>query len=391
MGNTKKPRLLYLHSSAVPPPADPKTDRFVLLSNDLRGEVLHPLWFHSGEECEARVGPGTFPFWQRGSFRYHWCLWTCSGLRLRLRTFWFYIREGLRLHREERIDCIMTYAHMTTALCGVILSWLTGAKLVVEIVAAPELAYRYEEPTYGLTARLMKLYSEFCLHITMWSCDRVHLLYPWQLDHYPLLKNTPKSSFVEFVPIQGVPRLAPSDPPFILLVGAPWFRKGVDLLIAAFLRLTSDFPDVRLKILGHFPDRAYLESLAQGCSRIEILPPTRTNAEAHQIIASASIFALPSRCEGTARVILEAMAAGVPVVSSDVAGAAVMIRHGENGLLFPTCDISALEQHLRTLLSDPDMRSRFGQRGYEIAQTEFGEDSYRRDFVKMIHDTVDAP
>src|SRR5690606_20549363 len=107
--------------------------------------------------------------------------------------------------------------------------------------------------------------------------------------------------------------------PYILLVGAPWYLKGVDLLVDAFTGLMADYPNVRLRLRGHYPDRTALMALIAGNERIEILKPV-LNQKALEIIAGASVLVLASRCEGMGRVLIEAMAAGVPVVGSDVGG-----------------------------------------------------------------------
>jgi glycosyltransferase involved in cell wall biosynthesis len=170
-------------------------------------------------------------------------------------------------------------------------------------------------------------------------------------------------------------------------VGAPWYLKGADLLIAAFRRLSGDSPEVNLKILGYYPDREQLEALTGGSPRIEILKP-RLNPEVLEIISKAEIFALPSRCEGTPRVIIEAMAAGVPVIGSNVGGIPMLIRDGESGFVVPAEDVGALESRLRQLLSDNELRRRMGARGYDLAHTEFGEKALADHFTLMVAEVV---
>src|SRR5579862_3178644 len=186
-------RLLYLQTSPVPPPLDSSVDRWVLLSERLEGDVLQPLWANRAEQVENLFGPGSWPIYTRCRFRYRWLLaWRWTGLSRLLHTLQFYVAEGLRAHREKPIDCVMTYSHMTPALCGVVIKLLTGAKLVVEIVTAPERSYLHIRPHPTVGDRLRRLYSDVCLHISMWSCDCVHLLYPGALDPYPLLRNVPR-------------------------------------------------------------------------------------------------------------------------------------------------------------------------------------------------------
>jgi glycosyltransferase involved in cell wall biosynthesis len=275
---------------------------------------------------------------------------------------------------------------MLTALCGVVLKWLTGSKLIVEIVTAPKTIYKSQDNS-RLIKGIMQAYSNVCLHLSLWSCDRVHLLAPALIADYKSLRNVPSSVFFEGVPVTQIPRRAESAEMYVLLVGAPWRVKGVDVLIEAFLRLAPDFPDVKLKILGHHPDIALLEAMSQGSQQIEFLK-ARPNSEVLEIISKAAIFALPSRSEGVPRVILEAMAAGVPVIGSSVGGIPTIVRDGENGFLVPSEDVSALVDRLRQLLSDAELRNSMGNRGYEMAHAEFSEMAYTNRFAEMVEQTT---
>ena len=105
-------------------------------------------------------------------------------------------------------------------------------------------------------------------------------------------------------------------------------------------------------------------------------------------MSAATIFALPSRCEGTPCVILEAMAAGLPIVASGVGGIPALVRDGENGFQVPAGDAAALEARLRELLSDGDLRRRMGARSYELARTEFREEAYWDRFRRMVVEAV---
>ncbi len=88
-----KMRILYVHTTIVPPPTDLRMDRFYLLSSLLEGEVLQPIWFQTPQDVEAMFGPGSYPVHTVGKFRYHWFLDSPKrGLRHRLATFRFYLR-----------------------------------------------------------------------------------------------------------------------------------------------------------------------------------------------------------------------------------------------------------------------------------------------------------
>lgn len=393
-------RILYVQASFVPPPLDHRTDRFLLLSETLEGDVLQPAWFRTPEEIEAVYGPGSWPVYTVGRFRYHWFpAFRGQRPRLRVMSFWFYLRKGLQIHRERGYDCIVAYSHMTTALIAGILKLLTGTKLIVEIVTSPHLIYLTSQPRAGIRDRLRHLYSDACLYLSALFADRMHFLFPGQLAAYRLLRGTRESVFHDFVPVSIIDRHPPEEKPepYVLLVGAPWYLKGADLLVEAFTRLAPDFPQVKLKILGHNPDAAELRALSAQTSRIEILKAT-FHSETLKIISDALILVLPSRCEGLPRVLIEGMAAGLPLIGSAVGGIPTLIHDGENGFVISGSDISSngisssnvdlLEKRLRELLADPALRLRMGDQSYRRAHSELTEAVYVRRFTEMVEAAV---
>jgi glycosyltransferase involved in cell wall biosynthesis len=379
-------RILYLHSTVVPPPTDLRMDRFFLLSENLEGDVLQPVWFHTPEEVEAVFGPGSYPSHTVGKFRYHWILSSnIRTMRERFKVFGSYLKVGLRLHRERPFDCIVAYSHMTTGLLAGVLKLLTGAKLIIEIATSPNLIYITERPDPGLRERLLKAYSDTCLHLSVFLATRMHLLYATQLAPYRLLRNARASVFHEFVPVSVIDRPPAEEARerYVLLSGAPWYLKGVDVLIQAFHKIAPDFPDVKLVLLGHFPDRTQIDKLVAGSTQIKVLKAV-PNVEALEIIRRATIFVLPSRCEGMGRVLIEAMAAGIPLIGSDIGGIPSMISPNENGFLIPSGDVEALSARLRELLSNPALCRRLGDNGYRRAHQELNEQVYVRAFTAMI-------
>lgn len=380
-------RILYIQASWVPPPENLQADRFVLLSEHLEGDVLHPLWFGSAEEVEAELGPGTYTNYTRGRFRYHWFLAFRPGAWRRVGTLWFYLRKGLELHRKTPYDCIIVYSHMLPAIVAVVLKLFTRAKLIVEIATSPELSYVYEQPRRTLSDRILRLYSDLSLNVTVLCSDRVHLLYKAQLRKYPLLRRVPASVFHEFVPTSLIRPADGESERVVLLVGAPWFLKGADLLIRAFRKIADEFPDVTLRLQGHYPDKAELETLAAGCEQIQIVKAV-PNPETLQRISRALVLVLPTRCEGMGRVLIEAMAAAVPVIGSDAGGVPFYVFHGENGFVFPSGNVDELSKCLRQLLADADLRKRLGSKGYELAHTQYTEQVYVDRFTQMVQAAI---
>lgn len=93
-----------------------------------------------------------------------------------------------------------------------------------------------------------------------------------------------------------------------------------------------------------------------------------------RLLAQTDIVVLPSYREGTPRILLEAAAAGLPLVATNVPGCREVVRDGENGILVPERDGKALADALERLALDPAMRARMSVRSREIACSEFAED-----------------
>jgi glycosyltransferase involved in cell wall biosynthesis len=133
---------------------------------------------------------------------------------------------------------------------------------------------------------------------------------------------------------------------------AAW--KGVDTVMTAIGGVLGDGrPDARLVVVGDGPDQARLEALA------ETLPPGTVRftgeiprGEVGRWMAAADALALCSGYEGLSHVLLEAMAAGLPVVVSDVGGNRALVRDGYDGLVVPYGDVEATRRALAEVLAD---------------------------------------
>jgi glycosyltransferase involved in cell wall biosynthesis len=91
----------------------------------------------------------------------------------------------------------------------------------------------------------------------------------------------------------------------------------------------------------------------------------------HNVLTQAHIVCLPSYREGVPKVLIEAAACGRPIVTTNAPGCREIVRHGENGLLVPVRNSQALAEALRTLIENPALRKRMGNRGREIVVQEF--------------------
>jgi glycosyltransferase involved in cell wall biosynthesis len=137
--------------------------------------------------------------------------------------------------------------------------------------------------------------------------------------------------------------------------------KCQDLLIRVFARLKPRYPDLHAVLVGDGPSRAELAELARQLGVEGSVHLVGYQAEPHRYLRIMNIFALTSSLEGLPLVILEAWAAGLPVVATAVGGVPDLIRDGENGLQFASGDERALEALLGQLLDDRDLARRLGE------------------------------
>jgi glycosyltransferase involved in cell wall biosynthesis len=375
-------RLLYILPGLVPPSADPTRDKFTYLSQICEGEILLPIWWSSINEIDIHLRE-SFPVYRVGRFSYHLFLFTkLPAIMRKIGTFFWYLKRGLQLHRENNIGVIVTYGTNTPAIAGAILKWLTGAKLIIEIPGVPENAFRYDVPNPGRGAVLKRFFADRVLSTFGRAADCFKLLYPSQLQKYPNLRSNTAAIFHDFVPIRCM-KLAEKEGNFLLSVGHPWYTKGFDIVIRSFKLIAKQFPDYKLKIVGYVPDRQHLEDLAQDYPQIEILG-FRLHEIAMKEIATCTIYVLASRTEAMGRVLLEAMAGARPIIASNVGGVSHYVSDNDNGLLFTSESVEELAEKMIHLLRDNQLRARLGHKGYERVFSEFDEMAYIRAFSQML-------
>ena len=179
-------------------------------------------------------------------------------------------------------------------------------------------------------------------------------------------------NFQRFASAKPFPELR-HDRKNILFVGRKDERKGLRYLLEAFALLMEGRHDLRLVVVGPGePDRA-CESLINaisGASRdgVRVTGPV-SDADLPRYYASADVFCSPATGgESFGIVLLEAMAAGAPVVASNIDGYRDVVAHRRNGLLVPPRDPSAIAAAIADLIDDPGLAQRLSNGGKLVAQ-----------------------
>lgn len=156
--------------------------------------------------------------------------------------------------------------------------------------------------------------------------------------------------------------------PVILSVGRLVPEKDHATLLRAFARLLSD-REARLLILGEGPLRGELEELARrlGVDPAVSMPGFVLNP--FKYMARSTLFVLSSRFEGLPGALIQAMACGVPVISTDCPfGPAEILQPADSGLLVPVGDPGRIAEEMRRLLADPELSRRLAEHGRAAAQ-----------------------
>lgn len=151
----------------------------------------------------------------------------------------------------------------------------------------------------------------------------------------------------------------------IVFVGRMEKRKGLKYLVEAYSHLKWAFPDIRLIVVG--PGRVPLR-LKSYIARNKVQDVIFTGGVPYDVLPryyhSADIFCAPNTGkESFGIVLIEAMAAGKPIVATDIEGFRCVIQHGEQGLLVPPRDSRSLADAITVLLRNPGLRKRMGERG----------------------------
>jgi glycosyltransferase involved in cell wall biosynthesis len=160
---------------------------------------------------------------------------------------------------------------------------------------------------------------------------------------------------------RGVPRL--------VMVGRLAPPKDPVTLIRALATLPGT-PFAAL-VVGDGPDRAEVEAEVRAAGLDGAVELAGERRDVPELLADADVLVLASRSEGAPLSILEAMAAGLPVVASAVGGVPELVDDGTTGLLVPPGDPAALADALRRVLTDPALRARMGAAGRERVRARF--------------------
>jgi L-malate glycosyltransferase len=183
----------------------------------------------------------------------------------------------------------------------------------------------------------------------------------------------------------------PPHAPLVTVLSRLNRMKGVEHFLEAAVIVGRRFPDARFLIVGEgrtmvdgqVVDSPYTKELERYAVRLglgERAVFTGPRLDVPEILSEVAVSVLPSFSEGLSNTLLESMAAGVPVVATNVGGNPEVVEQGETGFLVPPRDTASLARAICLLLDDRERASRFGRAGRQRVARHFS-------IEKMVHDT----
>jgi len=278
------------------------------------------------------------------------------------------------LMRRIGADYVMGYT-VKPVIYGSLAAWLAGVNNRFALITG--LGYAFTGETAGLRNLLRILIQK----LYRFSLSRNRLVFFQNPDdealfrQLSLLKTDIPSCVVNGsgVDLSEYTVFALPEKPSFLLIARLLGDKGVREYVQAAALVKQIYPEVTFRLVGWIDDNP--DSIGQAelhawiaAGTIEFLGKL---SDVRPAIRDSSVYVLPSYREGTPRTVLEAMAMGRAVITTDAPGCRETVVDGENGFLVPVKNVSALANAMMKMLDDPGMVVRMGERSREIAAIKY--------------------
>jgi glycosyltransferase involved in cell wall biosynthesis len=274
--------------------------------------------------------------------------------------------EFRRFLKRQRIQIVHTFFESSDIWAGLVTKTLSKAKLVwarrdMGILRARKhnIAYRLMAGAPDAVFAVSEQVRQHCIDVDRVDPERVQTIY----NGLNLVDwNTASTS-----------AKAPGEF-LVTTVGNIRRVKGHDVFIKAAAAIAPRFPKVLFSVAGEVLEPDYftqLQTLVQDFDLSDHFRFVGGVTDLRQHLAAADIFVLPSRSEGFSNAIVEAMAASLPVVATDVGGNAEAVQDGVSGFIVPSDDPAALSAAIIRLLSNPSLARAMGSAGKDLVAKRF--------------------
>jgi glycosyltransferase involved in cell wall biosynthesis len=218
--------------------------------------------------------------------------------------------------------------------------------------------------------------------------ERISVVAPGVTDLGPKAAETKaaaRAALAELDPLRGMPDHAP----LALCLASRSAAEGLEKIVGAWPAIIGRWPNARLWIVGQGPWRDALARQVESlrlAGRV-VVPGAFENVR--ELLLAADLFVHPASGAGLSIALLEAMAAGLPVIANEAAGRDV-IEANQHGLLVPEADRDALAAAITRLIDRPDEAQRMGQAAAELASRRYSVETMAADHLRLFQSLANA-
>ena len=306
---------------------------------------------------------------------FHWIPWTVDRRSIAVWAEFFAWLKLVAIYRREKPDLVHHFT-VKPVLYGSIATSLLHVPGTINSITG--LGYLFLQNSK--TARFLRMMTKMAYR-RIFSRQGLAVIFENESDRSFFLNEALVSAEKSFL-IQGVgvdtdyflPTPEPDGQPVVVLPARLLWDKGVGVLVEA-ARLIRQRCDARIALVGE-PDPGNPVSIDPEIIQRWVQEGSVEwwgwKSDMRQVYQDSTIVTLPSMGEGLPTALIEACASGRPIVTTDVPGCRDVVIDGVNGILVRPNDPQALAQGIITLLETPDLRTKMGKMGREIALKRFG-------------------
>lgn len=299
-------------------------------------------------------------------------------------------------HRSD-LDVIHCHQPFSPMTIGLVAKALWGRPIIVKLTASGSHGNLHEIQRMPLT-RVRKRMMQHVDHFVAISEEVVTELHAWGIPEERIVQIPNGVDTDRFTPpaltdkqrTQEALGLADAAQ-VVVCVGRLTAKKRVDILLQAWESVHRVHTSARLLLLGDGPEQTALQALADELDLGLSVTFYGAQPDILPYLHAADVFVLPSVSEGLSNALLEAMAAGLPCIVSNIGGNVDLITDGENGLFFGSGNVKQLTEMLLRILRNDMERCEFGRRARETVKVSHSMDRVVEKYVELYHRLSEKP
>ena len=293
------------------------------------------------------------------------------------------ISRLINIYRKRKIDIVVANVGKDIRLAGMAAKFVSHVSVIalhqVDREIKNNLRYRF---TYNSLADIIVVNSlatkKTLLKSASWLINEKINVVHHGIDYEKYSAANTKDIRTEF-------GLSPQDL-IIGFVGRLGVQKGVKYMLEGFRSIAEKFGNLHLIIVGTGEQESLIKEFAEKFNLENKIHLLGFRKDIPDVMRTFSIFLLPSLWEGFGIVLIEAMAAGKPIVATNTSSIPEIVEDGRNGILVQPENAEAISVALEKLISDPELRIKFGKEGEKVVRENFTTERMINDYEKIFYE-----